>query len=66
MKFQRYRCDGCQAMYDGDPPATLTGNWSSKGGGILLPRLDYDFCSDKCLRDWLANARLNNSSRKIE
>jgi hypothetical protein len=60
MKHTGYRCDGCGKDFQWKAPVTLTGNWRTSGSGILLPRLDYDFCSGKCLRDWLAKARLND------
>lgn len=56
MHRAEYICDECGEIMLLSPTIELRGNWQTRRAGILMPRLDFHFCSRECLLKWLEQA----------
>ena len=59
MKYSGYICDNCGEKSEKNPKVTIGGNFTTPGGGIILPRESFEFCSLKCLLKWLESVKEN-------
>lgn len=43
-----YECDCCHVRFVTNPKITVEGYTAKRGGGLILPRTEFHFCSEKC------------------